>query len=135
MAKLYFFNGSQHGHINPTLGLTLALVEWASATRSTTSSRRSASQRIARSWPRLDESLDALNLIFTGEPVNYHGRYVTINDIEILPTAVQRPGVPIWVGGGWPGKPSMRRAARWDGAIPIMLPDPSSSPSPDLMSL
>src|SRR5262249_22758461 len=31
------------------------------------------------------------------------------------PTPVQRPRVPIWVGGGWPGKPSMRRAARWDG--------------------
>jgi MGT family glycosyltransferase len=26
MARLYFFNGSQHGHINPTLGLTRALV-------------------------------------------------------------------------------------------------------------
>jgi len=26
MARLYFFNGSQHGHINPTLGLTHALV-------------------------------------------------------------------------------------------------------------
>ena len=26
MARLYFFNGSEHGHINPTLGLTRALV-------------------------------------------------------------------------------------------------------------
>jgi alkanesulfonate monooxygenase SsuD/methylene tetrahydromethanopterin reductase-like flavin-dependent oxidoreductase (luciferase family) len=81
----------------------------------------------------LDESLEALNLIFSGEPVTYHGQYVTIENIEIIPTPVQRPRVPIWVGGGWPGKASMRRAARWDGAIPIMLPDPSSSPSPDFI--
>ena len=81
----------------------------------------------------LDESLEALNLIFSGEPVTYHGQYVTIENIEILPTPVQRPRVPIWVGGGWPGKPSMRRAARWDGAIPIMLPDPTSSPLRDFI--
>jgi hypothetical protein len=33
---------------------------------------------------------------------------------------VQRPRVPIWVGGFWPNKAPMRRAARWDGAIPAM---------------
>jgi hypothetical protein len=81
----------------------------------------------------LDESLEALNLIFSGEAVNYHGRYVTIDSMEFLPPPVQRPRVPIWVGGGCPGKPSMRRAARWDGAIPIMLPDPSASPSPEFV--
>ena len=74
-----------------------------------------------------------MNLIFSGEPVTYHGQYATMENIEILPPPVQRPRVPIWVGGGWPGKPSMRRAARWDGAIPIMLPDPTSSPSPDFI--
>jgi hypothetical protein len=26
--------------------------------------------------------------------------------------------VPVWVGGIWPNKAPMRRAARWDGAIP-----------------
>jgi alkanesulfonate monooxygenase SsuD/methylene tetrahydromethanopterin reductase-like flavin-dependent oxidoreductase (luciferase family) len=81
----------------------------------------------------LDESLEALNLIFSGEPVTYHGQYVTIDNIEILPPPAQSPRVPIWVGGGWPSKPSMRRAARWDGAIPIMLPDPTLSPSPEFV--
>jgi alkanesulfonate monooxygenase SsuD/methylene tetrahydromethanopterin reductase-like flavin-dependent oxidoreductase (luciferase family) len=33
------------------------------------------------------------------------------------PTPVQRPRVPIWVGGHWPHKPPARRAARWDGAV------------------
>jgi alkanesulfonate monooxygenase SsuD/methylene tetrahydromethanopterin reductase-like flavin-dependent oxidoreductase (luciferase family) len=33
------------------------------------------------------------------------------------PTPVQRPRVPIWVGGEWPHKAPARRAARWDGAV------------------
>ena len=67
---------------------------------------------------RLDEGLEALNLLWSGEPVTYHGEHVTIDDIAFAPTPVQRPRVPIWVGGMWPNKPPMRRAARWDGAIP-----------------
>jgi len=40
--------------------------------------------------------------------------------VVFLPTPVQRPRVPVWVGGFWPNKSPMRRAARWDGAIPAM---------------
>jgi hypothetical protein len=40
--------------------------------------------------------------------------------VVFLPTPIQRPRVPIWVGGVWPNKAPMRRAARWDGAIPAM---------------
>jgi hypothetical protein len=35
----------------------------------------------------------------------------------MVPTPVQQPRVPIWVGGHWPKKPPARRAARWDGAM------------------
>ena len=35
------------------------------------------------------------------------------------PTPVQSPRVPIWVGGWWPNKPPLRRAARWDGVCPL----------------
>jgi hypothetical protein len=41
---------------------------------------------------------------------------------------VQRPRVPIWVGGFWPNKAPMRRAARWDGAIPAMAGMESARP-------
>jgi alkanesulfonate monooxygenase SsuD/methylene tetrahydromethanopterin reductase-like flavin-dependent oxidoreductase (luciferase family) len=54
------------------------------------------------------------------EPVTYRGNQITIDDVVFLPTAVQRPRVPVWVGGFWPNKAPMRRAARWDGAIPAM---------------
>ena len=54
------------------------------------------------------------------EPVTYRGNQITIDDVVFLPAAVQRPRVPVWVGGFWPNKAPMRRAARWDGAIPAM---------------
>jgi alkanesulfonate monooxygenase SsuD/methylene tetrahydromethanopterin reductase-like flavin-dependent oxidoreductase (luciferase family) len=69
---------------------------------------------------RLDEGLHALDLLWSGEPVSYRGNQVTIDDVVFLPTPVQRPRVPVWVGGLWPNKAPMRRAARWDGAIPAM---------------
>jgi alkanesulfonate monooxygenase SsuD/methylene tetrahydromethanopterin reductase-like flavin-dependent oxidoreductase (luciferase family) len=69
---------------------------------------------------RLDEGLHALDLLWSGEPVTYRGNQITIDDVVFAPTPVQRPRVPIWVGGFWPNKAPMRRAARWDGAIPAM---------------
>jgi alkanesulfonate monooxygenase SsuD/methylene tetrahydromethanopterin reductase-like flavin-dependent oxidoreductase (luciferase family) len=69
---------------------------------------------------RLDEGLAALDLLWSGEPVTYRGKHVTIDDVVFLPTPVQRPRVPVWVGGAWPNRAPMRRAARWDGAIPAM---------------
>jgi len=69
---------------------------------------------------RLDEGLHALDLLWSGEPVSYRGNQVTVDDVTFLPTPIQRPRVPVWVGGFWPNKAPMRRAARWDGAIPAM---------------
>jgi alkanesulfonate monooxygenase SsuD/methylene tetrahydromethanopterin reductase-like flavin-dependent oxidoreductase (luciferase family) len=69
---------------------------------------------------RLDEGLHALDLLWSGGPVTYRGNQITIDDMVFLPAPVQRPRVPIWIGGFWPNKAPMRRAARWDGAIPTM---------------
>ena len=77
---------------------------------------------------RLDEGLEALNLLWSGEPVTFHGDHVRIEDVVFLPTPVQRPRVPIWVGGVWPARRPMRRAARWDGAAPILLSDGGGPP-------
>ena len=77
---------------------------------------------------RLDEGLHALDLLWSGEPVTYWGNQVTIDDVVFRPTPVQRPRVPIWVGGFWPHKAPMRRAARWDGAIPVMAGWESGGP-------
>jgi len=66
-----------------------------------------------------DEGLFALNELWSGEPVTFHGEHVVVDDVAFAPVPVQRPRVPIWVGGNWPAKRPMRRAARWDGAVPI----------------
>jgi alkanesulfonate monooxygenase SsuD/methylene tetrahydromethanopterin reductase-like flavin-dependent oxidoreductase (luciferase family) len=58
---------------------------------------------------RLDEGLHALDLLWSGAPVTYRGNQITIDDVVFLPTPVQRPRVPIWVGGSWPNKAPMRR--------------------------
>jgi alkanesulfonate monooxygenase SsuD/methylene tetrahydromethanopterin reductase-like flavin-dependent oxidoreductase (luciferase family) len=70
---------------------------------------------------RLDEGLTALNLLWSGEPVTFRGQHVVVEDVVFRPAPVQRPRVPVWVGGEWPARPPMRRAARWDGAMPILL--------------
>ncbi|MGW0885232.1 LLM class flavin-dependent oxidoreductase [Streptomyces sp. NPDC002671] len=69
---------------------------------------------------RLDEGLEVLKRFWSGEPVNHHGRHYEVReDVTLLPATVQRPGPPVWIGGFWPRRPPMRRAARWDGAVPL----------------
>ncbi len=69
---------------------------------------------------RLDEGLDLLDRYWSGEAVTHDGRHYHVEDVTLLPTPVQRPRVPVWIGGFWPHRPPMRRAARWDGAIPLV---------------
>lgn len=68
----------------------------------------------------LDEGLDAITLLWSGEPVSFHGRYVTVDDVIMRPTPLQQPRVPIWVGGTWPRRGPARRTARWDGSVLIV---------------
>jgi hypothetical protein len=77
---------------------------------------------------RLDEGLEALNLLWSGEPVTFRGEHVVVDDVVFSPTPVQRPRVPVWVGGEWPARRPMRRAARWDGAAPLMPPGDAGWP-------
>ena len=65
----------------------------------------------------LDEGLEAITLLWSGEPVTFHGRYFTVDDVLMRPPPMQHPRVPIWVGGEWPNKGPARRAARWDGSV------------------
>jgi alkanesulfonate monooxygenase SsuD/methylene tetrahydromethanopterin reductase-like flavin-dependent oxidoreductase (luciferase family) len=67
---------------------------------------------------RLDEGLTALSLLLSGKPVNYQGNHITVRDVQLLPE--RQP--PVWVAGRWPNRAPFRRAARWDGAVPL-FPD------------
>ncbi|MFJ5643928.1 LLM class flavin-dependent oxidoreductase [Streptomyces sp. NPDC093223] len=81
---------------------------------------------------RLDEGLDLLGRFWTGQPVDHRGRHYEARDVTLLPATVQQPAPPVWIGGFWPRRAPMRRAARWDGAVPLFetarhghAPDPA----------
>jgi len=63
----------------------------------------------------LDESLEILQGLWSGQPFSYSGEYYHIKEIVFLPPPVQMPRIPIWIGGFWPRKGPMSRAARFDG--------------------
>ena len=67
----------------------------------------------------LDEALDVLVGLWSGEPFTYAGRYYQVAQAQFLPQPLQSPRIPIWVGGFWPNKAPFRRAARWDGVFPL----------------
>jgi Luciferase-like monooxygenase len=66
----------------------------------------------------LDESLDILNGLWSGQPFTYSGQHYHVEGMTLLPPPVQQPRIPIWVVGAWPRQKSMQRALRWDGIMP-----------------
>lgn len=65
----------------------------------------------------LDEGLDVVTALWSGRPVQHAGRFYQVDGVTLAPLPVQRPRVPVWIGGASP--PARRRAARWDGWIII----------------
>ena len=72
---------------------------------------------------KLDESLDIITGLWTGRPFSYQGKHYRVRKTTFLPRPVQKPRIPIWVGGFWPRKGPFKRAAKWDGVIPLKLPE------------
>src|SRR5229473_5574686 len=67
----------------------------------------------------LDEGLAVLAGLWSGERFSYQGKHFTLDPVRFRPTPVQRPRVPVWVGGVLPARKPIARAARWDGMVPI----------------
>lgn len=68
---------------------------------------------------RLDEGLELLSRYWSGETVDHDGTHYRVRQTALLPATVQRPRPPVWIAGYWPNRAPMRRAARWDGAVPL----------------
>jgi alkanesulfonate monooxygenase SsuD/methylene tetrahydromethanopterin reductase-like flavin-dependent oxidoreductase (luciferase family) len=68
---------------------------------------------------RLDEALAVLTGLWSGEPFSFAGEHYTVKDVQFLPRPLQQPRIPIWVAGVWPGTRPFRRAARFDGVVPL----------------
>ena len=67
----------------------------------------------------LDEGLDVLAGLWSGERFSYSGQHYTVDPVRFTPAPVQRPRIPVWVGGILPATRTVDRAARWDGMVPI----------------
>src|SRR5207344_2530873 len=67
----------------------------------------------------LDEGLEIVTQLWTGEPVHHSGRHFHVDGVQFLPRALQQPRIPIWCGAHWPHRRPLRRAARYDGVVPI----------------
>jgi alkanesulfonate monooxygenase SsuD/methylene tetrahydromethanopterin reductase-like flavin-dependent oxidoreductase (luciferase family) len=74
-------------------------------------------ERVRRAQ-RLDESLEILAGLWTGEPLTFEGEHFRVQDMVVLPGSSQKPRVPVWVVALWPRRKSMSRALRWDGMLP-----------------
>jgi len=79
----------------------------------------------------LDEGLDVLAGLWSGEPFTYEGMHFRVDGAHFLPRPVQQPRPPVWVAALWPNRRPLRRAARWDGVVPL---SPTGEPlTPDVV--
>lgn len=63
---------------------------------------------------RLDEQIEVLRLLWSGEMVGYHGAHFDFDPVQMSPAVGK---VPIYIGGL--SQPALRRAARNDGWIGV----------------
>lgn len=101
------------------LGLGLGASDDASFTRF------GEEMRVARRARMLDEGIEILTGLLSGEPFSYSGQHYSVDEVAFLPGPVQSPGIPIWVGGSTRAGAAVRRAARCDGIVPYKLTDTS----------
>lgn len=78
---------------------------------------------VAERAARLDEGLDVLLGLLSGEQVDHAGEHYRVDGVRFLPPPVQQPRPPVWVGGSSQAGAVLRRAARADGIVPYKLTD------------
>lgn len=80
----------------------------------------------ATRFRRLDEGLNVVRQLFTGDRVTFKGEFTNLTDVALDPAPVQDGGPPIWLGGRGAG--ALRRAGRHASVwLPYMV-------SPDRLS-
>lgn len=105
---------------NPILhAKALATADWMSGGRMTVTfglgSIRNEYDYFGVSWEDrgaiADEYLEAIIALWTQERPSFEGDHVKFHDIGFKPKPVQKPHLPIWIGGD--SKPALRRIARF----------------------
>jgi alkanesulfonate monooxygenase SsuD/methylene tetrahydromethanopterin reductase-like flavin-dependent oxidoreductase (luciferase family) len=64
---------------------------------------------------KLDEGLEILRQLWSGEAFSFHGTHYQMTEVQLLPKPLQSPSIPVWIAGYWPNRKPFRRAARFDG--------------------
>lgn len=72
---------------------------------------------------KLDEALEVLTGLWGGEPFSFQGEHFRLTDVRFAPKPLQQPRIPIWVAQMRPSRRPLRRAARWDGLVPLRADD------------
>jgi alkanesulfonate monooxygenase SsuD/methylene tetrahydromethanopterin reductase-like flavin-dependent oxidoreductase (luciferase family) len=69
----------------------------------------------------LDDGIEIITRLWTGEPVTYRGDRLSIDRAQFLPRPQQQPRIPIWSAALWPAarRGPIARAARCDGVMPF----------------
>jgi alkanesulfonate monooxygenase SsuD/methylene tetrahydromethanopterin reductase-like flavin-dependent oxidoreductase (luciferase family) len=78
---------------------------------------------------KLDESLDIITGLWAGRPFSHAGKHYRLQSSVFIPQPKQKPRIPIWIAGFWPRKAPFRRAAKWDGVIPLRYPGTLMKPN------
>jgi alkanesulfonate monooxygenase SsuD/methylene tetrahydromethanopterin reductase-like flavin-dependent oxidoreductase (luciferase family) len=65
----------------------------------------------------LDESLDIIQGLLSGEKFSFQGKHYQIDEAQFTPAT----DISIWVGGQWPNKKPFKRASRYQGTFPISV--------------
>jgi hypothetical protein len=65
---------------------------------------------------KLDEALTVIDALWTGEPVHHSGTHYNLDGVHLTARPLQRPRIPIWVGGNLLVPAVRRRILRWDGS-------------------
>lgn len=74
-----------------------------------------------------DEYLEAMVELWTKDKPEYEGRYVSFKDVAFEPKPVQKPHVPIWMGGD--ADAALKRAARFGSGWWPFLTKPENIPA------
>ena len=58
----------------------------------------------ANRFDLLEDSLEIVTRLMSGEVVDYVGKTTSLNQAQLLPRPLQRPHPPIWIGGSGPNR-------------------------------
>jgi alkanesulfonate monooxygenase SsuD/methylene tetrahydromethanopterin reductase-like flavin-dependent oxidoreductase (luciferase family) len=83
---------------------------------------------------QLDEALEILVGLWSGEPFRFRGRHHRVDEARFLPPPLQQPRIPIWLAAYWPNRRPLRRAAGFDGVFPLFRRQEPAAEQPRLLA-